>query len=92
MAYARRVDRNHREIADALRSIGWVVCDTSALGAFVDLVAVRRGVVKLIEVKDGSKCKSQQALTPAQVKLHAELLRAGTVVEVVTSIDDALAL
>lgn len=87
MGYARKVDRNHGQIREALRAAGWVVLDTSALPEFVDLVACRRGRVEFVEVKD-----RLGKLTAAQTKLHADLARAGVSVRVVRTIDEAVRL
>lgn len=84
----RRTDANHATMVEALRVHGWTVWDLSSAGRGVpDLLAARRGVLKLIEVKDGSKPPSQQKLKPAQVKLHAAFAAAGCPVVVLTSID-----
>ena len=66
---AKRVDSNHGQIRDYLRSTGWSVFDASALGrGFPDLVVARRGLTALVEVKDGAKCESARKLTDAQAK------------------------
>lgn len=54
-AYACRKDRNHDEIADTFRQLGWVVEDTyqhaQYTEGFPDLIAERDGVVLWVEVK-----------------------------------------
>lgn len=88
-----RVDANHGAIVDALRRVGWIVVDTSRLGrGFPDLLAARRGVIKLVEVKDGAKPKSRQALTEDERALHGVLALAGVPVSIVTSVEDAVRL
>jgi Holliday junction resolvase len=65
---AKRVDSNQVEITNALRSAGWkvtVVSDCSKLG--YDLVAIKEGKLRLIEIKDGSKPPSARALTKNEV-------------------------
>lgn len=89
MKRAARTDSNHAEIRDEFRARGCLVADTHGLGAgFPDLVIQRAGTVALVEVKDGSKCKSAQALT-ADERAFAEK---GWKVHIVRSKDDALAL
>lgn len=88
-----RVDANHASIVQALRSTGWVVVDTSRLGnGFPDVLAARRGVVRLVEIKDGEKPPSARALTAAERQLHDALELADVRVQVVSSIEEALAL
>lgn len=68
-----RTDANQQEIINALRAIGCSVFDASQFGAgFTDLVVGRVGVNWLMEVKDGSKPLSAQALTKDQKKFHDE--------------------
>jgi hypothetical protein len=66
--YARRTDENHALVRDGLRRAGFDVLDLSGAGAGVPDLLVRIGVGKShhIEVKDGDKPKSAQALTKAQ--------------------------
>jgi hypothetical protein len=68
----RRVDANHGLIRDQLRADGWEVLDTSGVGGGIwDLIVkVAPGWPHFLEVKDGDKPLSAQALTPAQEKLH----------------------
>ncbi len=88
-----RVDNNHAEIRQALRAVGWWVRDTSAYGeGWVDLFCAKHGRAVMVEVKDGRKSPSKRKLTPAQEKLHAELIAAGIEVRVITSVSEALIL
>lgn len=53
---AKKVDANHSAVVDHLRSIGWRVWDSSAVGrGFPDLVVshTRTGETCLVEVKAG---------------------------------------
>ena len=61
--YARKVDRKHGEIRDAIRKAGFYVYDTHTLGCgFPDLLAVNKcGRVILFEVKSPG-----EKLTPAE--------------------------
>jgi hypothetical protein len=61
---ARRIDANQNEVVDALRKIGASVRVTSSLGnGFPDLAVGFAGKTVLMELKDGSKPPSAQALT-----------------------------
>ena len=73
MRYAKRVDRNHSEIRDGLRAAGWRVGDLSGAGDGIPdlIVALSPGVPFLLEVKDGDKPLSAQALTPKQEMWHS---------------------
>jgi hypothetical protein len=68
------VDTNQQAIVDDLRRIpGCTVAITSAVGkGFPDLVVGYRGHNLLVELKDPTKPKADQKLTPEQVKFHAE--------------------
>lgn len=85
----KRVDRNHWEICAALRELGWAVFSTASVGnGFPDLVAARRGVLKLIEVKDGTKPASARKLTDDEAIYHAMMAAAGCPVVIVESLED----
>lgn len=69
---AARIDRNQPEIVKALRSVGVSVQHLHQVGAGCpDLLCAANQSVFLIEVKDGDKPPSAQALTPDQVTWHA---------------------
>lgn len=64
MRRAARTDANQQRIVEVLRGVGATVHPTHQLGAgFPDLVVGFRGVNYLLEVKDGNKPPSKQALT-----------------------------
>jgi hypothetical protein len=71
--YARKVDRNHGEIRDGLRKLGWTVHDLSSAGDGVpDLgVPVKPGHPHFLEIKDEDKPLSAQKLTKAQEVWHS---------------------
>jgi len=70
---AARVDRNQKEITQALRSIGASVQPLHTVGQGVpDLLVAIAGFNVLIEVKDGEKPPSQQKLTPDQIDWHSK--------------------
>ena len=70
--YARRIDANHGEIRDGLRALGYQVLDMSAAGEGVpDLfVLIESGRSHALEIKDGAKPLSKQALTKQQELWH----------------------
>lgn len=74
MRYAKKVDANHGEIRDGLRAMGYEVLDLSGAGCGVPDLAVkvkgRLGMVHFLEIKDGKKVLSKQALTPEQETWH----------------------
>jgi len=84
MRHAAKRDANEPEIVEALELSGWTVIPVSDTGV-MDLLCIRRGVVKLLEVK-GPKGK----LTPAQEKTFARIHAAGGTVHVVRTPAEAL--
>ena len=60
MSRARRVDANHAQIIADLRNIGAAVLDVHALPGALDLLVGWRGVLHLVEVKDGAKPPSRR--------------------------------
>lgn len=83
-----RVDANHAQVVQALRSCGWTVIDTSRLGGgFPDLVAARAGRIELIEVKDGKKPLSRQVCTRAELKMYDRLISAGVRIRYVNCLE-----
>jgi hypothetical protein len=69
------------------------VVDCAGVGAgFPDLLIARHGVIRMVEIKDGAKVKSKQKLTEDEVQFHQLMAAAGVTVEVVTSVEEALAL
>ena len=90
MSYARKVDTNQAAIVAALRQVGAEVQPLHTLGGGVpDLLVAFRGANYLLEVKDGDKSPSKQALTPDEAAWHARWLRKGQVA-IVKTIDEAL--
>ena len=66
------MDSNQAEIVEALRGIPDLsVSITSRIGqGFPDLVIGYRGATFMFELKDPSKPKADQELTPEQAKFH----------------------
>jgi hypothetical protein len=90
MRRAAKVDRNHAEIRDGLRTIpGCTVRDTSGVGGgWPDLVVGYRGTTTLIEIKDGAKVASARRLTEAQRSFAASWQ--GSPIWVVESVQQAI--
>ncbi len=89
MRRAARVDANHAAIVAALRAAGCSVLDLSAVGGGCpDLAVGVAGRTVLIEVKDGAKPPSARALTPHQVRWHADWR--GGPVAVVCDVESAI--
>ena len=83
MTFARKVDANHKAIAEAFRRCGCLVHHT--IGDW-DLTVSKFKMVALIEVKDGNKSPSRRKLTPRSQKLIDE----GWPIHRVESLDDVL--
>jgi hypothetical protein len=68
---AARIDDNQNEIVKRYRELGATVAVTSAQHkGFPDIVVGYRYFTSLVEIKDGSKPKSSQKLTPDQEEFH----------------------
>lgn len=81
----RKVDANQAEIVDALRSIGCLIADMSAVGrGFPDLLVSFRGKLLLLEVKNP---KAHGKLNKLQREWHANWKGQAAVVH---SIEEAL--
>jgi hypothetical protein len=84
-----RVDSNHNEIVRALRDIGASVQRMATLGKGApDLLVGFRGLNFCLEVKDGAKPRSAQALTPDEERWEESWVGQ---YKVVRSVDEALA-
>jgi hypothetical protein len=91
--HRRRVDENQKSIVSALKAIGACVLDLSSSGGGVmDLLVIHRGRVWMVEVKNPAKPKADQSLTPAQIRVHAEIGRAGGEVKIIRTVDEAIAM
>ena len=89
MRRAARRDASEDQIVSALQACGAYVKKVNDGGTF-DLLVWYRGYTLLLEVKDGRKPPSAQALTPAEKKFHREW--PGDNLHIVNSVDAALAL
>jgi Holliday junction resolvase len=85
MSYLKRVDKNQSEIVDVARKLGYYVHHTHEVGkGFPDLVAGKKGINFLMEIKNGNS-----SLTLQQKEFHKNFL--GTVT-IIRSIDDLIKL
>lgn len=89
MRRASRRDANETQVISALRACGAYVTKINDEGRF-DLLVWYRGYTLLLEVKDGRKPPSAQALTPAEEKFHRDW--PGDNLHIVNSVDAALEL
>ena len=86
----KRVDNNHSEIVKGLRAVGAEVQSLASVGdGCVDLAVAFRNIWYMGEIKDGSKPRSKQALTPDEIKWH-ERFSAKAPVHIWRSLDEAL--
>lgn len=91
--YARRTDGNHAAILAAMRRLGAWVVDTSRVGSgFPDAMVWHRGMIHLVEIKDGSLSPSRRQLTLAEKLFHEAAAFHGAPVHVITNEAEALAL
>ena len=88
MRRAAKVDANQAAIVGAMRACGAKVQSLAAIGGGVpDLLVLHRGVLRLVEVKDGSRPASRRKLTPAQLEWHKDWP-----VQIVKDVEEAVAL
>lgn len=88
---SKRVDSNHWEVCRAFRQLGWCVASTADLGGgFPDVVVAKRGVLRLIEVKDGTKPPSKRALTPLEAVYHRDMAAAGCPITIIESVQQVI--
>jgi hypothetical protein len=92
MRHAKRTDRNHQEVRDGLRNLGYDVLDLSDVGGGVPDLCVRdanHGVPTFLEVKDGKKPPSQRRLTTAEETWNRYC---GEITHTVTSLEEAISI
>jgi hypothetical protein len=84
-----KIDDNQHDIVKALRKAGATVQSLAAIGdGCPDLLVGICGRTVLMEIKDGSKPPSKQALTPEQLKWHGAWQ--GGTLQVVNDVEGAL--
>lgn len=85
-----KVDRNHKECKEALEQLGWCVHSTAMVGnGFVDLVAAKKWLNVLFEVKDGNLPHSKKKLTFMEKEFHERWTGLKHIVE---SVEDIITL
>lgn len=87
---ARRIDHNHNDVFREARQVGAEVLDLHALPGALDGLVGYRGVLYLVEVKDGAKVKSKRKLTPAEIATVERFRLVGCPVLIVETSDDLL--
>jgi hypothetical protein len=89
--YAKRTDRNHAEIRDGLRSLGYDVFDLSDVGGGVPDLVVNRTDFQLppifLEIKDSKQPPSKRRLTAAESNW---VRYCGEITHTVTTIEEAV--
>ena len=86
-----RQDANKKQLVDFWRRAGGLFYTQPRENGF-DGVAVYRGHVYIVEIKDGSKPKSAQALTENEQEQRAKIEARGVEYHIWRSLDDVVAL
>jgi len=90
MKTAARVDSNQNEIVTALRKIGAVVLSIAQVKKAFDILVGFRGKLFMMEIKDGSKPKSQRKLTSGERGCKVAFESVGVKYHIITSVDEAI--
>lgn len=90
MRRAAKVDDNQPQIVKALRRSGAFVILTSQLKNAFDLLVIYRGIIYIVEVKDGEKVKSKRKLTEGEIICQSGVESHGAKYHIIESVDDAL--
>ena len=91
-----RVDGNHKQLITDLRKIGMYVIDTAQQGASYDALAVYRGVIAMVEIKDpAALTKMQQvnrvlALTEEERRIMEAVKHNGGCYVIAFTVEDVL--
>lgn len=85
--YARKRDENEPEIIEALEAVGAIVYPVDKP---LDLVVIYRGLIWLLEVKNGAQPPSWQRITPEQREFLDMVYGHTRHVHVVNSVEAAL--
>ena len=83
-------DANHKDIVDALVSLGCAVTDCAALKNEFDILVGYKGKLHIMEIKDGNKPKSARKLTDGELKCMDKYSKVGIKYNVVLSVEDAI--
>lgn len=90
MRRAAKIDSNQPQIVKALRRSGAFVILTSQLKNAFDLLVIYRGIIYIVEVKDGEKVKSKRKLTEGELLCQYGVESHGAKYHIIESVDDAL--
>ena len=91
---AAKVDANHADVKGWLQDLAWFIVDTheapqyKAMRGMGDQLAIQLGVVVVVEVKAGKG----ESLTKAEAEFAAAWIAAGGNYEIVTTLDDCMAM
>ena len=85
MRYAARVDKNQKEIVEALRKVGAHVIHLHQLKNLFDILVAYKGNFYAIEIKDGSG-----KLTKGELKCKEDLERVRCTYNIAYNVQDAL--
>lgn len=88
MMRAARKDSNHAEIVGYFRKFGCAVADVSQIKNMCDLFVSKNYKTVAVEIKDGAKAASAQALTEGEEKFAASWKG---VYVIVTDLSDVIA-
>lgn len=86
----RKKDSNHNQLVQAARQVGAEVLELYKLPGALDCLIGFRGVLYLVEIKDGAKPLSRRALTPPELDTIRRFQAVGVKVLVVESVESLL--
>ena len=89
--YARRRDANHADVVQLLADVGVEVLDLHTLAGALDLLVGVRGVLYLVELKDGLKPPSRRKVTKREQETIARFRAVGCPVLIASTEDELLA-
>ena len=89
--YARRRDANHAAVVQFLADVGVEVLDLHTLAGALDLLVGVRGVLYLVELKDGLKPPSRRRVTKREQETISRFRAVGCPVLVASTEAELLA-
>jgi len=91
LRYANRKDNNDAELLRIARQCGAFVIQMQP-GQGFDWLAIRRGQIFIIEIKDGKKTRSQQKLTACERETKDQVEYRGVRYHIVKTTDELMEL
>ena len=88
--YAVKVDKNHKEIVTACRSVGAYVIDIHIVKDACDIIVAYRGQLIPCEIKNGELPPSKRLLTEGEIKCKNGLEAVGVDYIVINSKEEML--